>query len=353
VGPTVLAPMYRSATVQRGPHVALDVLELWVRDLSRTEHLLTTTFGFEPLDERLRSGPDEEVACVACGRVTVVLRQGTSPESPIDRHVAVHGDTVGDLALLCGDAGGLVERARAHGLDVSGEGDCRRIDLTGDGTICHSVRQNRLVSSQRETLGAPRMQAVDHVTHCLSSGTAESVAKAYEEVFGLQRVDVGDLEQVGGDMTGMRSIVLRSPLGFTVVLTEPASPAGTGQTQRFIDAHAGPGVQHAAFAYDDLCAAVGALRSKGVNFLPAPGGYYEQSRERLSDVPLSWDALQRLDILVDADDDGLLFQLFTRPITDRGTFFIELIQRSGASGFGANNVRALFAAVDAAMREGV
>lgn len=320
--------------------------------MSLSEQVLTTTFGFERFDERLPSVPEEKVACLACGGVTVVLRQGASPESPIAHHVGIHGDTVGDVALVCGGAAELVERARAYGLAVSGEGDYWRIDLTGDGTICHSVRPSGLVSGERETLGAPPMLGVDHVTHCLRSGTSESVAKAYEEVFGLERVDIGDLERVGGEVTGMRSIVLRSPLDCTIVLTEPTSAAGSGQTQRFIDAHAGPGVQHAAFVYDDLCAAVDALQSKGVNFLPAPGEYYEQARERLSDAPLSWEALERLDILVDADEDGLLFQLFTRPITDRGTFFIELIQRSGSSGFGANNVRALFAAVDAATRPG-
>src|SRR5262249_9219416 len=154
---------------------------------------------------------------------------------------------------------------------------------------------------------------------------------------------------VGGDAVGMRSTVLRCGAGLTVVLTEPASAGGTGQTQRFIDAHAGPGVQHAAIELDDICAAVETLRSRGVDFLPAPPGYYPAAKERVGDPSIPWDELERLDILVDADEDGLLFQLFTRPVVGRGTFFFELIQRSGASGFGANNVRALFAAVESTM----
>jgi 4-hydroxyphenylpyruvate dioxygenase len=168
---------------------------------------------------------------------------------------------------------------------------------------------------------------------------------------GLGRIDVGEAEEVGGEAAGMRSAVLRSGSGFTVVLTEPISQASTGQTQRFVDAHAGPGVQHAALAYDDLVTAVESLRFKGVQFLPIPSEYYEQAQQRLPHRSIPWDALRRLGILVDADEQGLLFQLFTLPLTDRGTLFFELIQRSGGIGFGANNVQALFAAVQAAMED--
>lgn len=328
--------------------MALDTLEFWTGDLARTQHLLTTTFGFEPVDAGLRPGADEEAAALASGGVTMVLRQGTSPASPVARHVHAHGDTVADVALTAADPDAIAERALAHGLRVDRDGKVPRIDVSGHGTIWHSVRADKLIAAGEAARGPSSMQAIDHVTYCLPFGGAPRLAMAYEEVFGLERVEVGDARHVGGEVAGMRSVVLRSSLGFTVVLTEPATPAGAGQTSRFVEAHAGPGVQHAAVAYGDLCAAVASLRSRGVAFLPAPRGYYEHTQARLADRALEWDALQRLDILVDDDDDGLLFQLFTRPVADRGTFFFELIQRDGSSGFGANNVRALFAAVEAA-----
>ena len=341
--------------------VALDALELWVGDLRRTRELLEATFGFAPLATQPEAVEGEDAVWLACGGVRLVLRAGAAVAS----HVAVHGDTVSDAALTCSDPEALARRARDHGLLVERAGDVPRIDMTGDGTIRHSLRGWPLVPAQDGPpaataqdgpaaapaddvpAAAPAMIAVDHVTHCVEHGTAERIAEAYVAVLGLERVELGDFECVGDAATGMRSAVLRSP-GLTVVLTEPLGPDGHGQTQRFVDAHAGPGVQHAAIACDDLCGAVEALRARGVRFLPAPREYYERSRERLADRALAWDALQRLEILVDADDDGLLYQLFTTPIAERGTFFFELIQRSGASGFGANNVRALFASVAAA-----
>ena len=38
---------------------------------------------------------------------------------------------------------------------------------------------------------------------------------------------------------------------------------------------------------------------------------------------------EELGILVDKDDQGILLQIFTRPISDRPTFFFEIIQRIG------------------------
>jgi 4-hydroxymandelate synthase len=341
-----------AAGTERGWPVELDLLELWVGDLAATQRLLTTVFAFQPCDTPVRRGPDEQAVCLAGGAVRVIVRQGSSPASPVARHVAAHGDTIADVALVCADPDAVADRALAHGLRVWDAAGTPTIDLFGDRTVCHSLRPARLVPDPVPARTGLEICGIDHVAYCLPWGFAEPAARAYQAVLGLDRVDVGDAEQVGGPAAGMRSVVLRSAAGFTVVLTEPVRAASSGQTQRFLDAHAGPGVQHAAFAYDDLVPAVESLRGRGARFLPIPDDYYVQARRRLAQQPIPWEALRRLGILVDADDRGLLFQLFTLPLTARGTFFAELIQRAGAVGFGAHNVRALFAAVHAALGGG-
>jgi 4-hydroxyphenylpyruvate dioxygenase len=183
----------------------------------------------------------------------------------------------------------------------------------------------------------------------------DRTAQVYRHVFGLDEVQSETVEAAGSDdlptsADGMRSVVLRAPRGLTVVLTEPLSSSSEGQTQQFLEAHTGPGMQHFAIAFDDLVSAVRPLRANGVPFLPVPRTHLDRSQRRLHGHDLPWGALRDYGILVDSDAKGLLFQLFTRPITARGSFFIELIQRAGATGFGGNNVRALFAAVDAAAR---
>ncbi len=65
-------------------------------------------------------------------------------------------------------------------------------------------------------------------------------------------------------------------------------------------------------------------------------GEIREDREKVKD----------LGILVDRDDSGYLLQLFTRPLQDRPTFFIEIIQREGSESFGKGNFKALFVTIE-------
>ena len=56
--------------------------------------------------------------------------------------------------------------------------------------------------------------------------------------------------------------------------------------------------------------------------------------------------IENLAIMVDADEDGYLLQIFTKPVEDRPTLFFEIIQRMGAKGFGAGNFKALFESIE-------
>ncbi len=111
------------------------------------------------------------------------------------------------------------------------------------------------------------------------------------------------------------------------------------------------GVQHIALRTEDIIKDVTALRDRGVDFLSVPDSYYENLKIRLSTSAVkvieSIDTLQKLKILVDYDEGGYLLQIFTKPVEDRPTLFIEIIQRRNHQGFGAGNFKALFEAIEA------
>jgi 4-hydroxyphenylpyruvate dioxygenase len=54
--------------------------------------------------------------------------------------------------------------------------------------------------------------------------------------------------------------------------------------------------------------------------------------------------IEKLAIMVDADEEGYLLQIFTKPVQDRPTLFLKLF-RMGAKGFGAGNFKALFESI--------
>ncbi|CAN6247055.1 unnamed protein product [Urochloa humidicola] len=177
-------------------------------------------------------------------------------------------------------------------------------------------------------------------------------------------------EDVGTAESGLNSVVLANN-SETVLLPVVEPVHGTkrrSQIQTFLEHHGGPGVQHVAMASDDMLATLREMRARsamgGFEFLaPPPPAYYDGVRRRAGDV-LSEAQIrecQELGVLVDRDDQGVLLQIFTKPVGDRLTFFLEIIQRIGCmekdehgreyqkgacGGFGKGNIAELFRCVE-------
>ncbi len=97
------------------------------------------------------------------------------------------------------------------------------------------------------------------------------------------------------------------------------------------------------------------LHRRGVDFLYVPEDYYGDVWQRVDAMlrehghePVKEDheRIKELGILVDADDEGYLLQLFTKPLQDRPTLFFEIICRRGSQSFGKGNFKALFESLE-------
>jgi 4-hydroxyphenylpyruvate dioxygenase len=92
-----------------------------------------------------------------------------------------------------------------------------------------------------------------------------------------------------------------------------------------------------------------------MEFLEVPDEYYEMLKKRLEGSPIQveedLETIKSLKILVDFDDKGYLLQLFSKPLEDRPTLFLEFIQRHNNDGFGIGNFKALFEAIELAQQQ--
>jgi hypothetical protein len=133
-------------------------------------------------------------------------------------------------------------------------------------------------------------------------------------------------------------------------INEPAEGLRKSQIQEYVEYHGGAGVQHVAMRSENILHSISNLRSRGMEFLTVPRAYYDNVRKRLANAPIkvaeSLDEVERLNLLIDFDDQGYLLQIFTKPVEDRPTLFYEVIQRRGHEGFGAGNFKALFEAIE-------
>ena len=105
-------------------------------------------------------------------------------------------------------------------------------------------------------------------------------------------------------------------------------------------------MQHIAVETDNIIFTVGELKARGVDFLYVPDTYYDTIMDRVGSIDEDLQALKKLNILIDRDDEGYLLQIFTKPVEDRPTVFYEIIQRKGARSFGKGNFQALFESIE-------
>jgi 4-hydroxymandelate synthase len=186
---------------------------------------------------------------------------------------------------------------------------------------------------------------LDHFAVCLEPGQLDSTVQFYEQVLDFRMIFV---ERITVGSQAMNSKVVQSVSGqVTLTLIEPDTVGEPGQIDDFVRDHGGAGVQHLAFSTNDIVRAVGTLRDRGLKFLTTPDSYYELLSRRLQLAAHGTRELHELNVLVDEDHDGQLFQIFTRSTHPRRTMFFEIIERLGARTFGSGNIKALYEAVEA------
>jgi 4-hydroxyphenylpyruvate dioxygenase len=228
----------------------------------------------------------------------------------------------------------FVERTRYAGTFLPGYRD-----ITESDPFCATI------------FDATMMSFVDHCVANQPDGQMEPVVEWYVRTLGFHRFWSVDDKQVHTKYSSLRSVVVADyHERVKMPINEPASGLRKSQIQEFIDYNAGPGIQHVALNSPNIVATVTSLRARGVRFIKVPDAYYDDLRKRLGyshpSVQRDLDALRDLGILVDFDSKGYLLQLFTKPVQDRPTLFLEVIQRNEHSGFGVGNFKSLFEAIE-------
>jgi 4-hydroxyphenylpyruvate dioxygenase len=313
---------------------------------------------------------------VRTGQVTFVFSSPLEPGNlEMGQHAMRHGDSVKDVAFRVDNCRALFERAVAAGAtpvsppetlrDHAGECIVATIAAPFADTWHTFVERTRYAGAflpgYRDitesdpfcgtVFDATMLSFVDHCVANQPDGQMEPVVEWYVRTLGFHRFWSVDDKQVHTKYSSLRSVVVADyHERVKMPINEPASGLRKSQIQEFIDYNAGPGIQHVALNSPNIVATVTSLRARGVRFIKVPEAYYDDLRKRLGYSHLSvqreLDVLKDLGILVDFDSNGYLLQLFTKPVQDRPTLFLEVIQRNKHSGFGVGNFKSLFEAIE-------
>lgn len=398
---TVLSSSGQSLPKQREGCVKFDHITFWASNAKQAASYYISHFGFSCIGyQGLETGSREFAKhAVKNGDVIFLFVSSLSADNEeFYNHIKLHGDFVKDIAFTVDDLDSVLETSLNNGAklqksweeeDENGSVRIATIQTTGD--VTHTfVERTKFFGPflpkfknpvLRQPVEYPSLNCFSFIDHCVATryeDTIESTQDFYEKSLSFHRfwsVDDGnarsDSNEIGNsfyrsnflrnkivnvetDQSSLKFLVVANSnesIKMTILEPGPVKPGKKkSQVQEFNEFNAGPGIQHIALHTSDIISAVRTLRRRGVDFLSVPDNYYETLKERLKDsyvvIRESLQDLQEQQILLDYDDNGYLLQIFTKPVQDRPTLFLEIIQRNNHNGFGAGNFTALFKAVE-------
>lgn len=370
--------------------IDVDHVRFYVGNAKQAAYFYAHTFGFNisQVADLTTGSRDEADYLLTQGNIRLLLTSPLTKDHPAAEEVKRYGDGVKDVALTVVDAEAAYEQAMRNGAESAqqprvlkdGRGAVTVASIKAYGRAIHTFvsRTGHYALENVKRGGAEFMPVfkkidspvneynkqnpcglmyVDHLVGNVEEGKMNHWVKWYEDVMGFKMFKHFDDADISTEYSALMSKVMASGNHLIKMpINEPAQGKKKSQIQEYLEWHdMTPGVQHLALRTDDELHSVAALRRRGVDFLSLPDSYYELVWARVNKMLLEngheavkedHQRIRDLGILVDADDEGYLLQLFTKPLQDRPTLFIEIIQRKGAKSFGKGNFKALFEAIE-------
>ena len=348
------------------PLRAVSHVEIYSGNAKQSAYYYRQAFGFSFVGYL---GPETGVR----DRVSYVLQQDkvrfilTTPleEDGIIPFLSKHGDGVRDIALETSDAEYCFKTTFERGAvpvrepeileDEHGKVKIASVATYGD-TI-HTFVENidytgpflpGFSAMPEDTLARPvGLKHIDHIVGNVDWNQMDKWVDFYLDVFGFSRFVTFDDNDISTEYSALHSTVVSNHSKWIKFpINEPAKGLKKSQIEEYITFNNGAGVQHVAIETDDIISTISKMREQGVEFLDIPESYYDDLLDRVGPIDEDLEPLKKLNILVDRDDKGYMLQIFTKPVEDRPTLFIEIIQRKGAESFGKGNFKALFVSIE-------
>tara|TARA_B100002052_G_scaffold122390_1_gene112615 strand:- start:1793 stop:2872 length:1080 start_codon:yes stop_codon:yes gene_type:complete len=343
-------------------------VEFFVSNAKQASHYYRSVFGFKGYAySGPETGNEEFVSYVLKqNKIFFVLTTALSDEHPISKWVKKHGDGVSEIAFSSNapneDYNYAIENGAQSFYDYKEFKDLNGVYKTAAVKTYGEVIHSFIDSSQYSGIWKPGfieynpdpvpsnevdLLLVDHIVGNVEDNKMDEWVDFYEKSFNFKPFIEFTEDDIATKYSALRSKVMKSDNNkIKLPINEPAKGLKKSQIQEYIDYNNGAGVQHIALLTSDIISTIAGLRANGAEFLDVPDTYYDELKNRVGVIDEDIQKLRELKILVDRDSDGYLLQLFTKPIQDRPTLFIEIIQRKGCQGFGKGNFMALFESIE-------
>jgi 4-hydroxyphenylpyruvate dioxygenase len=343
----------------------IDFIEFYVGNAFMTANYYQIVFGFKLIAFKPSKNGDIDIVSyvVSQGDIKLVFTSSTRPNSVISKHVFKHGDSVKKVAFTISNFAltwEMMEKKKAVIAqkpivlqDEQGKVKYFEIKLYGDVTHVFIDRQSYsgvFLPNYSATLNSYKslpvgLTSIDHFTGNVEHGKMDYWIDYYVQKLDFSLMLYYDDNDIYNEYSAMMSKVALSNSGIKCPISQPVNQIKQSQIQEFLNFNKGAGIQHIAINSEDIIKTVLELQKRGVEFLKVPLNYYNELADKIDISSYDINDLKSTNVMIDDDENGSLLQAFTKPLSDRPTFFIEFIQRKGSTSFGKNNVKALYNAL--------
>ncbi|KAJ3229503.1 hypothetical protein HDU78_009000 [Chytriomyces hyalinus] len=335
-----------------GRYLGFDHITFWVGNAKQAASYYVTRFGFEPCGYKgLETGSRAFVShAVRQNDIVFIFQSSLEPgNKAFDEFASKHGDGVKDIALTVDDCRGIWKKAVERGarnvrapFELKDEfGSVIVATVSTFGEVEHTFVQRAgyqgpflpgFITSAKEPLAellpATNLLGIDHCVSSVPENEMLPTSKLYEKAFDFRRFWFLDGKPVYPEKSIRQCIIMADydevikmhiyEPSFGRVYGSELNKAKNLETQEFVKYNTGAGVQNIALETNDIIKSVSNLRARG---------------------PLA--VLEQLGILVDFEDEGYLLQIFTKPVLDRPTLSIEIIQHVKCEGIAGDKCKFL------------
>ena len=258
----------------------------------------------------------------------------------------VHGTAVCAIGLNVEDAAATLDRARKL-LDTPfqqavgpGELEVPAVRGLGGSLLYFIDRKTDLARVWDIEFDVPARESpdtdvgltrVDHISQSMQYEEMLTWLLFYTSLLDVAKTSEQDVIDPGG-LTKSR-VVQAADGGIRIVLN--ASQSHRTLSSRFLSEMFGSGVQHIAFATDDILRTAARLAANGVDVLPIPENYYDDLEAKSDLAPALIEQLKAHNVLYDREGGAEYLQIYVQATEER--FFFEIVERRGYTGFGAAN----------------
>lgn len=355
-------------------------IHFYVQDSQRSRNWFINTMGFEGLGQQISSHTLTEI--VRINEIIFLLSSPLNEASPVATYLNYHPSGVADIAFYLENLALFVDKLTALNIpilenELFASSQIKTIKIQAWGNLNHTLidaqQEKKLKqyfrniklsnhckllpnSHSKQDLISQKLQItitdIDHVVLNVERNQLKDAVNWYKMVFDFQ---VQQLFKIETDYSSLYSEALIDQSGqLQFNINEPTS--ANSQIQDFLNFNNGSGIQHIALSTQNIIQTVQDLRLNNLPFLSVSPHYYHNLEENYHSVikllftAQEWQQLKQSHILLEFanhNPQSLLMQIFTLPIFEQPTFFLELIERRHqAQGFGQGNFMALFQAIE-------